>query len=144
MAGLGETCTHVAAVLFYLEAQSRLHGNETCTQHQCKWIMPTFQKNMEYLPVKSIDFSSAKSKKKKLDDTIDSAPNLSAPCPIEWSVSNPANKPSVDEMNNLYSNISTSKTKPGILSLVPEFSDMYVPVTSLHEFPRPLSEIEIS
>lgn len=52
MAGLGETCTHVAAVLFYLEAQSRLHGNETCTQHQCQWIMPTFQKNMEYLPMK--------------------------------------------------------------------------------------------
>ena len=77
--------------------------------------------------------------KEQEEKTIDSAPNLSAPCPIEWSVSNPANKPSVDEMNNLYSNISTSKTKPGILSLVPEFSDMYVPVTSIHEFPRPLS-----
>ena len=105
--------------------------------------MPTFQKNMEYLPVKNIDFSSAKSKKNKLDDAKDSDTNSCVPCPIE-SVSNPVNKvsiSSVDEMNNLYSNISKSKTKPGILSLVPEFSDMYVPLTSLPEFPHPLPSL---
>ena len=45
----------------------------------------------------------------------DSDTNSCVPCPIE-SVSNPVNKvsiSSVDEMNNLYSNISKSKTKPG-------------------------------
>ena len=30
MAGLGEVCTHIAAVLFYLEAAYRTKGVETC------------------------------------------------------------------------------------------------------------------
>ncbi len=142
MAGLGETCTHVAAVLFYLEAQSRLHGTETCTQRQCEWVMPTFQKNMEYLPVKDIDISSAKSKKIKLDDAIDSASNTAVPCSINKLSGNSAknvSSPSANEMNSLYSSISKSKSKPGILSIIPEFSDQYVPIYSLPEFPRPLS-----
>ena len=44
-------------------------------------------------------------------------------------------------MNILYSNINKSNSKPGILSLVPEFSDMYVLVTSLPEFPHPLPQL---
>lgn len=74
MAGLGEMWTHVAADL---EVQLRLQGNEICTQCQCEWVMPTFQKNMDYLPVKSIDFSPVKSKKNKLDNVIDSTGNSS-------------------------------------------------------------------
>ena len=65
--------------------------------------MPTFQKNMEYLPVKDIDFSSARSKKRKLDDAICSATNSSISSPTGRSVriSNPAKIPSADEMNIL-------------------------------------------
>ena len=47
-------CTHIAAVLFYLEAAAGLQGKQTSIQH--KWIMP------EYLPVKSIDFTSEEKK----------------------------------------------------------------------------------
>ena len=70
MAGLGEVCTHVAAVLFYLEAVYRMQGQETCTQQVCQWLLPSFQKNVEYLPVASIDFTSASTKKRKLDNAI--------------------------------------------------------------------------
>ena len=66
MAGLGETCTHVAAVLFYLEAAARIQGNQTSTQRKCEWIMPSFQKNVQYLPVKDMDFTSARAKKENL------------------------------------------------------------------------------
>lgn len=51
MAGLGETCTHVAAILFYLEAVSRLQGKQTSTQQKCEWLIPSYLKNVEYLPV---------------------------------------------------------------------------------------------
>ena len=70
MAGLGETCTHIAAVVFYIEAVARLQGKETCTQRWCEWIIPSYLKNAEYLPVKSIDFSSVKKRKRALDATI--------------------------------------------------------------------------
>ncbi len=39
----------------------------------------------------------------------------------------------------MYSSISKSRSKPGILSIIPEFSDQYVPIYSLPEFSRPLS-----
>ena len=70
MAGLGETCTHIAAVLFYLEAAARIQGKQTSTQRKCEWIMPSFLKNVEYLPIKDIDFTSANGKKRKLDERI--------------------------------------------------------------------------
>ena len=93
--------------------------------------------------MKDIDFSSARSKKRKLDDAIRSATNSSISSPTARSVriSNPSKIPSADKMNILYSNISKSSSKPGILSLVPEFSDMYAPITSLPEFPHPLPQL---
>ena len=105
--------------------------------------MTTFQKNMEYMPVKYSDFSSARSKRRKLDDAICSATNSSISSPTGRSIriSNPAKIPSASEMNILYSNRSKSNLKPCILSLVPEFFDMYVPVTSLPEFPHPLPQL---
>ena len=66
----GETCTHIAAVLFYLEAAARIQGKQTSTQRKCEWIMPSFLKNVEYLPIKDIDFTSANGKKRKLDERI--------------------------------------------------------------------------
>ena len=138
MAVLGETCTHVAAVLFYLEAIYRLKGNETCTQHKCEWIMPKFQKNMEYLPIKSIDFTSAKGKKKKLDEAIDN--NISALLVQEPSESpcKVSNLSSDEDLKALYESLSQSDTKPAILSLIPEHSSRYVPKTSLPEYPQSL------
>ena len=73
MAGLGETCTHVAAVLFYLEAVYRVKGAKATTDSQCGWIVPTYLKSAEYLPVKDIDFTSARGLKRKLDEVIDDA-----------------------------------------------------------------------
>ena len=41
-------------------------------QQACKWILPSFSKNVEYLPIADIDFTSASNKKRKLDSVIDS------------------------------------------------------------------------
>ena len=65
MAGLGETCSHIAAVLFYLEAAARIQGTSTtCTQEASQWVIPSYLKSVEYVPIKEIDFTSAKGKKK--------------------------------------------------------------------------------
>jgi len=71
MASLGETCTHIASVLFYLEASARLHGtSKTCTEESYKWIIPSYLKEVQYLPIKDIDFTLARGKKRNLDDQI--------------------------------------------------------------------------
>jgi len=48
MAELGETSTHIAAVLFYLEAVARLQGTKTVTESECSWIIPSYLKAVAY------------------------------------------------------------------------------------------------
>ncbi len=69
MAGLGEVCTPSCS-FFFLETSARLRSKTTCTQEKCQWVIPTFQKNIPYAPVKDIDFTSEKGKKRKIDDAL--------------------------------------------------------------------------
>ena len=71
MAGLGECCSHIASVLFYLEVWTRLNGKLACTQTKCTWILPTYVKEIYYAPVKNIDFTSSKKLKQNLYKTVD-------------------------------------------------------------------------
>ena len=48
-----------------------MQGTKTCTQEECQWIIPSYLKAVEYLPIKDIDFTSARGKKRKLDNIID-------------------------------------------------------------------------
>ncbi len=43
-----------------------------------KWILPSFSANVEYLPIADIDFTSAASKKQKLDDKINNVGETSS------------------------------------------------------------------
>lgn len=70
MAGRGEVCSHVGALLFALETGVRIRDSATCTGELCAWL-PSHVKNVPYLPVRKIDFTSSKSKKQKLDCAID-------------------------------------------------------------------------
>ena len=69
MAGLGEACTHVAALLFALEAAVRMRETKTLTQSPAYWLIPP-TKSVPYAELSSIDFTSAKTKKKQLDAAI--------------------------------------------------------------------------
>jgi len=46
------------------------------------------------------------------------------------------------ELPLLFKNLSTSGTKPGVLSVVPEYSDEYVPKSACKEFPPPLNALK--
>lgn len=142
MAGLGETCTHIAAVLFYLEANARIHVT-TCTQEQCEWIIPTYLKKVDYQRIKDIDFTSAQGLKKKHDEIISSTQSMAIPTVIEEKESTlkHISKPTSAELDLFFANLSIADTKPAILSLMPKYSDKYVPKTSLPEFPLPLTEL---
>ena len=41
MAGLGEACSHVAALLFTIEANTRYRNSVSCTSQLCAWLPPT-------------------------------------------------------------------------------------------------------
>ena len=59
-AGLAESCSHIASVLFYIEAWICINGKLACTQVRCSWLLPTYVNEVSYKRVKDIDFSSSK------------------------------------------------------------------------------------
>ena len=137
MAGLGETCTHIAAVLFYIEAVARVQEQQTSTQSACHWIIPAFQKSVEYHPVQDIDFTSPAKKKKRIEDAIAiiSSTELSS---YEETVATPKPNtqkktmkcPSSSDMDRMYQMLSKGTNTPAILSLITPYSNMYVPRTT--------------
>ena len=147
MAGLGDTCTHIASVLFYLEATARLHGtSKTCTQEACQWIIPSYLKEVGYLPIKDINFSSAWGKKWTLDDYIkalDAEKNAENDLASGSEKSKQIGTKSTEsELALLFQKLSTGGTKPSVLSVIPNYSDVYVPKSSSKEFPPPLKSLK--
>ena len=128
-AGLGESCSHVASVLFYLEAWTKINGKMSCTQVKCSWILPSYVKEVEYARVRDINFTSAKKMKTDLDATLDGVFDISqgdnlAEEPKIESKSVPS--PSEEEMNSFYAELNNCKFKPIALSLVPPFAESFV------------------
>ena len=66
MAGLRETCTHIAAVLFYLEVVVRIQGTTTCTESQCEWVIPAYVKFIDYQPINILTLHLLPAKKGSL------------------------------------------------------------------------------
>ena len=49
--GMAESCSHVARVLFYIEAWTRILGKLSCTQVKCTWFLPSYVKEVPYARV---------------------------------------------------------------------------------------------
>ncbi len=56
MAGQGESCTHIASVLFAIESGVHIRDSITVTPKKAYWVMPTGVKEVNYAPVKDIVF----------------------------------------------------------------------------------------
>lgn len=57
MAGLGKTCTHVTALLFWIDAAVKLRDSKTLTEEKAYWLLPSTVKKVEYKQVRDIDFT---------------------------------------------------------------------------------------
>ena len=124
-AGLAESCSLIASVLFYLEAWTKVNVKLSCTQIKCPLILPSSANKVEYSRVRDINFKSAKKMKADLDETIE---NLNEGLQVsensevfsESRVQKPeVPAPTQAEMENFYFDLNKSKTKPVLLSLVP-------------------------
>ena len=69
MARMGESCSHIDAVLFYIEYATRIHDSKPCTEEKAYRLLPGYH-SVEYKEVTDIDFSAAKTVKKSLDAKV--------------------------------------------------------------------------
>ena len=141
MAGLGEACTHVAALLFYLETAARIDGVSSCTREQCTWVIPGYQKDIPYLPISKIDFSSPSSKRRSIEEALQNVTQSSTPTVTTSAPKFQFTPPTDAELTSLFQALSLSGTKPAILSLISEHASAYVPKSQQDIFPQPLSTL---
>ena len=108
--GMAESCSHVASVLFYIEAWTRILGKLSCTQVKCTWLLPSYVKEVPYARVRYIHVSSARKLKADLDAKIDSIGERREVCVASHGSNLRTIKvPTLSEMNNLCRQLTKAK-----------------------------------
>lgn len=129
MAGLGEACSHIAAVLLALDARTRHNEEAACTSLPCQWLPPSM-KDVKYATIAETDFSSPAAKR---NCASASAPSTRAALGDMT--------PTLQELHALHTRLS-QVGRPALLSVVPGFCKEYEPkqpigfpplLTSLYE-----------
>ena len=131
MAGLGEACLHITALLFTLEANTKMKNSTSCTSLPCSWLPPTFQ-NVPYAELSDTDFTTPNAKRRKEDSLVESASNYCGRTKVF--------KPTQEELDSLFTSLSAAG-KPVILSITPGFSDSFVPLCMRGIIPKPLTTL---
>ena len=138
MAGLGESCSHICAVLFYLDFMVRQRLNRTVTDEKSYWAGPTIMKSIEYKEIKDIDFASPTTLQKKINGEINND-DEGYFMPGEFANLYPAAPD--DEMSQFYEQLSQSGTKSSILSIISPFSKNYIPKALSKKYPTITTEL---
>lgn len=120
MAGQDESCSHVASVLWAVEAGAKRRDSLTVTDKKAYWVMPTPMKSVPYARIKDIDFFKSKTPN---DNTASMVP------------------PSPAKFNTFLESLKKCPSKPAALSLIPKFSDDYMPRSAQSDLPPILIDL---
>ena len=124
MAGIGETCTHIAALLFAVDASVRLRDSRTPTMLPASWVIPSStSRDAMYTECSKIDFTSSSTRKRKFDATFDGTTVKENSKRKTNNVTVPTRK----DIEAFFDSIQSSKTgvMPAVLSLVPKYAAEY-------------------
>ena len=129
----------MAALLFYVDAVVRIREAKTCTQEKAYWLMPQSVGKIVCKPVSSIDFTSAKSKKKQFDCNVEKTATEARPCVQARKTVQP---PTHTEFLKLMEDLDMTETPCAILSIISPYSDKFVPKQLTSSLPKPLPDLK--
>lgn len=139
MAGFGECCSHVSALLFKLWLHNYKGEAVTLsvTSKKCKWSKPSEEslKKVEYLEGKNIVLNETQ-RLKKMKTGHDHANIITAIPPL-----------TAEEQSQFYINLSKCHTqhgkaiKPAVLSIIENHAQNYVPSIVNLDLPPPLTNL---
>ena len=160
MAGLGESCTHVASLLFAIESGVRIRDSMTVTQKKAYWVIPTGVKEVPYAPVQEIRFCGKKRSASMMKSLEYRSNSSSTPSPLSRPSPSPEISPSStprasksptpvrsikapdqDQFKNFIDSLASCPSKPAILSLIEPHSSRYIPTSRDGSLPVCLSEL---
>ncbi|CAN7999705.1 unnamed protein product, partial [Ixodes pacificus] len=119
MSGLGEACSHVGAVLFYMEAVVRRRNDQACTDQDNAWL-PPHDRVVDCVPIAKMDFSSSEMKKRKLDG------EERAPVAAQKSIE----KVTKEEWEMFMERCHQAGSRPALLLLSEKYAHEFVPLAT--------------
>ena len=141
MAGLGEVCSHIAAVLFYVDA---VYRNKAFTEIPCQWVIPSSVDSIPYSRIADIDLTRPEPgilPVKRGAHCNNDCSMLSDPSDIECPSNSHLNditasssapminpnmsKPTTDHITTFFNAVNKHK----LSCLSPPYSESYVPQT---------------
>ena len=155
MAGMGETCSHIASLLWVIASGVQQGDSLTCTEKSAYWNMPSAVRSVPYSEVRDISFTGKTQKQHHAaaascsSSTCDETTSTSTPAPpISRTKANTAYsltsmKPTEEEKTSFFTSLGmlSPVSRPVILSVIPGYCDSYVPVSLSDELPSPLSDL---
>ena len=124
MAGVGEGCTHAAALMFYIVIFAKIRASTTPTQVSAYWVEPavTADGNL-YKEAGEINFTSASTKYRALEETLAGE----TPKSRKQRTSSKVPVPTESEVSQMFAALSSSGEKAAVLAVVPEHCTPYIP-----------------
>jgi hypothetical protein len=142
MAGQGEACTHIAALLYSVEAAVKIHSGKTVTDKKAYWLMSSGIKKIEYKEISEIDFTAATTAKRKFRDVLEPCDSPVPPTPKTPRLKEKqVPEATDDEMDGLFRNLDQSGAKSVILSITEPYCDKFIPKAISEDFPQVLSNL---
>lgn len=130
MAGLAESCSHVAAILYWLETAVRIHEQTSSTSRPNAWLpqsMPSACPTVPYLTLEELESMATQRKPSETSQAC------------SWNDTMKL-KPSSNELEDLYTVLSQAKNqKPALLSLLPCYNENFS--KSTENLPQPLQDL---
>lgn len=122
MTGISKSCSHVASLLWAVEAGARKQNSLTVTYKKAYSVLPSAVKSVPYAKVKDNNFSKFNKKSEGKVKKIQFLPYHRQ----NW-------------LNVL--SISSSSSKPTVLSIIHQYSDCHVPKALQSDFPTVMSDL---
>ena len=126
MASLGETCSHIAAMLYWLETAARINKSTSCTSMSNSWLPPTLPRACTAVPYVTLEeLEKISQRQKKIQ-----------PLSKKWEAIT-KQVPTEEDLKEFFLSLSKAPNRnPALLSVLPGYSDAYS--QSSQHLPTPL------
>ena len=125
MEGLGESCTHIAAILFQTEIKVKFISSQTVTDRECYRLASKDFEKIVPQPAYKIDFTSAKTRERLTDQSFKNAPLNHCHSKKVTKVKECTEK----EKLSFFKSLADSNNPAEILRVLPKYSENFTPHT---------------
>ncbi|XP_075550050.1 uncharacterized protein LOC142583458 isoform X1 [Dermacentor variabilis] len=121
MAGAGEACSHIGAVLFAVETSVHLRETRTCTGRKNAWLLANCS-GTQPKRLRDIDFSSSKMRKRKMDSIhLQQGVESTSTCLLQALPL----APTEESIQLFHSRLADAGATPAVFMVHPRYSAMF-------------------